>query len=164
MFTVGQKVICVDNDLITDELIVGDVYPIVDVFSNEAFTDFVVICNIKGESQCYLTKRFKLAEQLSQTKEQIIHGNNQNVNRLGLKGSTWILSKVEDSRYVGVQYSLCSSKDNYCRKTGVTVARQKPMQMVLKTQLPDFVLNLTKKEQCVYANISELYQAVVRLD
>jgi hypothetical protein len=161
MFKVGQDIVCINN-MSGSDLVVGEVYT-VDAVLNNVLGNYVHICNAHGDYEYYISNRFKLAEQVL-TKEQIIHGNNQNVKNLGLKGITWILSKVEDSRYVGVQYSLCSSKDNYNRKTGVAVARQKPMQMVLKTKLPEFVLDLTCAEQCVSVNTSVIYQAVVRLD
>ena len=155
MFKQGDTVICKYQG---DGVTFGKTYEVV---TSSQFENHVLLTADDGFICAFPKSWFNLEK--SKAKEQIIHGNNQ-VEWGCSKGITWILSKVEDSRYVGVQYSLCSSKDNYCRKTGVAVARQKPMQMVLKTKVYQFMHNVSDPKNTPHVDYGQLYQAVVRLD
>lgn len=97
-------------------------------------------------------------------KEQIIHCNHSLYRGTPYKGSTWILSEsLSDNRYVDLQYSLCSDKDNYCRKTGVAIARLSQKESVLKTRIRQVMINKKKDKPVVIPDWQQIYQAVIRL-
>lgn len=101
--------------------------------------------------------------------KQIIHCNHNWSHFLGrrtLSGSTWILSTIpEEPRMVGVQYVICNSEDNYCRRIGRELAEKAPFVVMPKTKLPSFLMELSETKGFVLnkPTISRVYQAIIRL-
>lgn len=164
-FKENDKVVCIDASGFADGLLeVGKVYTVRDMTRiGDVQLDGVLTST--GGFWGFSCNRFKLAQPKStELKQQVIHCNNREYRHQGIKGSTWVLTNVQDSRYVGVQFAVCSHKDNYCKKVGVQVAKQMEMNEVLKTELPSFIRATMLVFKCLSPSHSQIYQAVVRLD
>ncbi len=161
-FKENDKVVCIDAGGFSDGwLKAGEVYTV----HNYDLDCGAVQLKEDVDYFQFCASRFELVQPKStELKQQVIHCNNQECRHQGIKGSTWVLTKVEDSRYVGVQFAVCSHKDNYYKKVGVQVAKQMEMHEVLKTELPNFIRGTGGAFKCLIPSHSQIYQAVVRLD
>ena len=96
--------------------------------------------------------------------EQIIHCSSHGT---GVHGSTWVFTEsVKGQKYVDVQYVLCHPKDQYCKKTGVQLAKSKPKVTMMKGEVPGYVW---EEICCVgtqlphYPDMNQIYQAICHL-
>lgn len=98
---------------------------------------------------------------------QIIHcPTDAEMRKEGFYGSTWLIEpSLNLKNWVHVQYSVCSPDDQFSRKKGVQIAKQKIAVPVHKADLIEYINHVFPHDEGMHFTPSTLkiYQAVIRL-